>query len=89
METGLDVQTSSMIRERKTRMPADLNGRTYKWQQWALAVQVTPDQWHTFDCTIPKEAATDEPNVEEITYHKISHTRYHNMLPRQSQVLVA
>lgn len=31
-----------------------------------LIKQVTPDQWHTFDCTMPKEAATDEPNVEEL-----------------------
>eukprot|EP00435_Cladocopium_sp_Y103_P064920 s876_g26.t1 len=37
-----------------------------------LIKQVTPDQWHTFDCTMPKAAATDEPNLEETTYHDIS-----------------
>lgn len=28
-------------------------------------LQVTPDQWQRFDCTLPKEAATDEPNFQD------------------------
>lgn len=31
------------------------------------ALQVTPDQWQRFDCTLPKEAATDEPNFQDST----------------------
>lgn len=71
LQTGLDVQQHDS-RAQNTRQQISTVALANGSNGCALVVQVTPDQWHTFDCTMPKAAATDEPNVEETTYHNIS-----------------